>query len=80
MTDTATTPGAATPTTKPRSKATHFDANPAKAGWLAKVVLGLICLLWMIPILGTFITSFRSLDAVNSSGWWTVFGHPPSWT
>ena len=40
------------------------------------LVLGLICLLWMIPILGTFITSFRSLDAVNNSGWWTVFRHP----
>ena len=27
----------------------------------------------MIPILGTFITSFRPLDDAESSGWWTVF-------
>jgi alpha-glucoside transport system permease protein len=76
MTDTATTQVAATPTSRQRRKATSFDANPAKAGWLTKLVLTVICVLWMIPLLGTFITSFRSLDAVNSSGWWTVFRHP----
>jgi len=76
MTDTATTPVAATPTGKQRKKATSFDPNPAKAGWLTKTVLTVICVLWMVPLLGTFITSFRSLDAVNSSGWWTVFRHP----
>jgi alpha-glucoside transport system permease protein len=76
MTDTATTPVAATPTSKQRKKATSFDANPAKAGWLTKLVLTVLCVLWMVPLLGTFITSFRSLDAVNSSGWWTVFRHP----
>ena len=76
MTDTATTQVAATPTSKQRKKATSFDSNPAKAGWLTKLVLTVLCVLWMIPLLGTFITSFRSLDAVNSSGWWTVFRHP----
>jgi alpha-glucoside transport system permease protein len=76
MTDTATTQVAATPTGKQRKKATSFDPNPAKAGWLTKTVLTVICVLWMVPLLGTFITSFRSLDAVNSSGWWTVFRHP----
>jgi len=76
MTDTATTPVAATPTGKQHKKATSFDPNPAKAGWLTKTVLTVICVLWMVPLLGTFITSFRSLDAVNSSGWWTVFRHP----
>jgi alpha-glucoside transport system permease protein len=76
MTDTATTPVAATPSSKQRKKASSFDSNPAKAGWLTKLVLTVLCVLWMIPLLGTFITSFRSLDAVNSSGWWTVFRHP----
>ena len=32
--------------------------------------------LWMVPIFGTFVTSFRPLDDANSSGWWTVFTHP----
>jgi len=78
MSDTRTTPVAATPTSKPRKKATHFDANPAKAGWLTKVVLLVLCLLWIIPLLGLLITSFRPLDDVNSSGWWSIFVHPSS--
>ena len=78
MTDTATTPAAATPASKPRKKATHFDSNPAKAGWATKVVLLALCLLWLVPLVGLLITSFRPLDDVNSSGWWTVFVHPSS--
>ena len=64
----------ATPTPGKRRKATSFDANPAKAGWLTKLVLVLLCLIWMVPLIGTLITSFRTVDDANSSGWWTVFG------
>jgi alpha-glucoside transport system permease protein len=76
MTDTATTQAAATPAAPQRRKATAFDANPAKAGWFTKIVLTVLCVLWMVPLLGTFVTSFRSLDDVNSTGWWTIFTHP----
>jgi alpha-glucoside transport system permease protein len=73
MTDTKATPIAATPTPTVRRKATAFDSNPAKAGWVTKIVLIVLCVLWMVPILGTFITSFRTVDDVNSSGWWHFF-------
>ncbi|HTX78324.1 MAG TPA: ABC transporter permease subunit [Longilinea sp.] len=33
----------------------------------------LMCILWLIPTLGLFITSFRSREAVRTTGWWTVF-------
>ena len=33
-----------------------------------------------MPILGTFVTSFRTVDDADSSGWWTVFAHPSTWT
>lgn len=33
----------------------------------------LMCLLWIIPTVGLFITSFRTREAVRTSGWWTVF-------
>jgi alpha-glucoside transport system permease protein len=33
----------------------------------------LMCVLWIIPTLGLFVTSFRTRQAVNDSGWWTVF-------
>ncbi len=59
-----------------RKSATHFDPNPAKAGWATKIVLSVLCVLWLIPIIGTFVTSLRPLDDVNSSGWWTIFTRP----
>ena len=43
--------------------------------WVHIVVI-VICLLWVIPTLGLAITSFRTQDAANSSGWWTVFTNP----
>jgi alpha-glucoside transport system permease protein len=36
-------------------------------------VLVVLCVLWLVPILGTLVTSFRTLDDVNSSGWWHFF-------
>jgi alpha-glucoside transport system permease protein len=41
---------------------------------LAVVVM---CLLWVVPTIGLFITSFRSREAVRESGWWTVFSRQP---
>ena len=76
MTDTATTQAAATPTPKVRRAATHFDANPARAGWFTKSVLIVLCLLWLIPLIGTLITSFRTTDAAANTGWWSVIVHP----
>ena len=32
-----------------------------------------MCLIWVIPTLGLFITSFRPREAVRTTGWWTVF-------
>src|SRR5512138_1049068 len=37
------------------------------------LALVIMCLLWIIPTLGLFITSFRSRQAVLETGWWTVF-------
>ncbi len=44
------------------------------------VVLALICILWTIPTLGIFVTSFRTADAVNSTGWWKAFTDLKSFT
>ncbi len=37
---------------------------------LAVIVM---CLLWILPTLGLFVTSFRTSEAVRTTGWWTVF-------
>ena len=56
--------------------------NPPKLVlWLRRiplhaVIIGL-CLIWIIPTLGLLVTSFRPVQAINTSGWWTVLGSPP---
>ncbi|MBA2478392.1 MAG: carbohydrate ABC transporter permease [Sporichthyaceae bacterium] len=53
-----------------------------KGGLPAKLGLLLLCLLWTVPTLGLFVTSLRTRDAADSSGWWTVFTNPfgETWT
>jgi alpha-glucoside transport system permease protein len=46
------------------------------AGWFTKILLAVICFLWIVPVIGLFITSFRSEQAANGSGWWSVFTNP----
>jgi alpha-glucoside transport system permease protein len=37
--------------------------------------LAFICFLWIVPLLGLLISSFRERADIASSGWWTVFPH-----
>jgi len=53
---------------KPFSKLNRFF----KALPLNLVIVFLI-VVWIIPTLGVFVTSFRSREAVRTTGWWTVF-------
>jgi alpha-glucoside transport system permease protein len=76
-TSTQATPaiGSATPRTMARGRR-GGSANPGSAGWLTKLVLAILCILWLLPTLGLFITSWRPLDDAQSTGWWTIFTNP----
>ena len=41
------------------------------------LVIVFLCVIWITPTLGVFVTSFRSREAVRTSGWWTVFFRKP---
>ena len=35
-----------------------------------------LAILWTVPTLGLFITSFRPTEDINSSGWWSIIANP----
>ncbi len=43
---------------------------------IASAVVTVIALLWTVPTLGLFVTSFRKKEDILSSGWWTSFTNP----
>lgn len=48
--------------------------NRLTEGWAVKLTISVLVFVWLIPTIGLLISSFRSADAVRTSGWWTVFG------
>jgi alpha-glucoside transport system permease protein len=49
--------------------------NKLISGILVNGTLALICLIWLVPLLGLLVSSFRERSDIISSGWWTVFPH-----
>jgi alpha-glucoside transport system permease protein len=86
MTDaqTATTAGGAGVGTPKTDSAKGLSGSTPKFGGqggpLVKGALLAICLIWTIPTIGLLISSFRGRDAVQTSGWWTVFASPLDFT
>lgn len=44
-------------------------------GLIVNGTLLLICLVWLIPLLGLLVSSLRERSDIVSSGWWTVLPH-----
>jgi alpha-glucoside transport system permease protein len=42
---------------------------------LVNGVLFIVVLIWMIPTLGLFVSSFRERFDIQTTGWWTIFPH-----
>ncbi len=54
------------------------ERNPAKAGLFTRTTLSLLVFLWITPLVGLLITSFRSRDDQAEGGWWRIFTDPAS--
>jgi alpha-glucoside transport system permease protein len=59
-----------------RGNAPQQGAMRTRAGWFVKITMGILCLLWIIPTFGLFVTSFRQTEAANTTGWWTAIASP----
>ena len=51
------------------------DAKTKLSSPWASAVAIILAVLWTIPTLGLFITSFRPVNDLKTSGWWTWFGN-----
>jgi alpha-glucoside transport system permease protein len=47
-----------------------------RASPVVRIVLLVICFLWLVPTIGIVVTSFRTPEAALTSGWWTVITSP----
>jgi alpha-glucoside transport system permease protein len=63
-----------------RRRARLGDAPKPRVG--LTILMGVISVLWLFPLLGLLITSFRPKADVDATGWWTVFTNPfqQNWT
>ncbi|WP_091037737.1 carbohydrate ABC transporter permease [Microbacterium oxydans] len=79
MTDTVKTD--AGDSTRAITTAGRFEASAGRTRkrlsrpW-ASVAAIIIAVIWTVPTLGLFISSFRDREAIETTGWWTVFTDP----
>ncbi|NAZ82466.1 ABC transporter permease subunit [Kineococcus sp. R8] len=66
--------GRSTPRRARKGGATGDIGKPAKL-WV-RIVLAILCLMWIVPVFGLAFTSLRARVDAQATGWWTVFTGP----
>jgi alpha-glucoside transport system permease protein len=61
---------------KPETASTKGADEVHKGGWVVRITIAVIVILWLIPTVGVLVTSFRPEALVDSTGWWTALAHP----
>jgi alpha-glucoside transport system permease protein len=74
----------ATPRRKRKAPAAGVGNRPlsGRSQALVRVTVVLIAAFWSLPTVGLFISSLRSANDIDSTGWWTTLVHPfeTTWT
>jgi len=67
---------------KPPKKHKRRKDGMVKAGWLVRLSVLLVVLMWTLPTMGLLINSFRDSVDSSSTGWWTSVFSPfaTEWT
>lgn len=75
-------PGVGAPEDKPAQviRQSKPGTGAGSATWPVRIFLLALCLLWMVPVIGLLISSFRTRDAQLSSGWWSAIANPLDFT
>ncbi len=58
----------------PSAKGDAIDGRGG--GWFVRITIFVVVVIWLIPVAGVLITSFRSEALVDRTGWWTALAHP----
>ena len=58
------------------SKGPEGSVGLTRAGWFTRITILVVVLLWLVPTVGVLVTSFRPVNLVQTTGWWTAFAHP----
>jgi alpha-glucoside transport system permease protein len=61
---------------KPEAEPTKGVGEVRTGGWVVRITIAVIVILWLIPTVGVLVTSFRPEALVDSTGWWTALAHP----
>jgi alpha-glucoside transport system permease protein len=63
-------------TGEPEARPRGATSEIRKGGWFVRITIAVVVVLWLIPTVGVLVTSFRPEELVDTTGWWTVLGHP----
>ena len=57
-------------------KVERIPESTVRAGWLVRISVFLIVVLWTIPSIGLLVSSFRPGSQATTTGWWTALFSP----
>jgi len=57
------------------NKKASLEGQKKRNTFILNIILLIICTAWIVPTIGLLVSSFRTRDAINTSGWWNILPH-----
>jgi alpha-glucoside transport system permease protein len=64
------------PRSRRRQRSSESPLGERRSGWFVRIVILVIVVIWLIPVAGVLVTSFRPANLANTTGWWTALTSP----